>query len=229
MNKTFSAPAWVSAMVGITLALDVEAAAVGYVLNQTNGNPSLADGVNYANVVIDNNTPNSLTFTVTLLPSLTSIAGSNFGIQEFGFNVVGTNPLLDAAATNSQWTLPTSWKANVAPPPNQMDGFGRFEVSVGATGSARLSPLVFTLKNTSLTLASFAELSSNTAAQGHVYFAAHIAGFTAPGGLTSAYFGGSLGFDPNTATVPLPAAAWMLGAGLVTLAGAARRRRPRAS
>lgn len=225
MNKKFGVTALVSAVVVASLALDVRAAAVGYMLNQTNGHPGLSDGVNYANVVIDDNTANTLTFTVTLLPPLTSIAGSNFGLQEFGFNVVGTHLLVDAAATNSQWTLPASWQANVAPPPNQMDGFGRFEVSVGSSGSARLSPLVFSLKNTSLSLASFAELSSNTAAQGNVFFAAHIAGFTAPGALTSAYFGGSLGFDPASAIVPLPAAVWMLGMGLTALAGVARHRR----
>jgi hypothetical protein len=127
--------------------------------------------------------------------------------------VIGSNPLNDASSSNAQWTLPTSWAALVAPPPNQLDGFGRFEVSVEGVGSARLPSLQFQLKNTGLTLASFAVASSGTAGQGNVYFAAHIAGFDAGGGVTSAYFGGSA---PAPAAVPLPNVAlllpvWLLG------------------
>jgi hypothetical protein len=151
-----------------------------------NGNPTLADNVGYAQVTIDNNSANALTFTVSLLSPLTSIAGSNFGIQEFGFNVIGTNPLADAARANAQWTLPSSWSANVAPPPNQYDGFGRFEVSLSTTGSERPSPLIFQLLNAGLTLSSFAENSTNTAAEGNVFFGAHIAGIDTGNGLTSA-------------------------------------------
>ena len=197
------------------------AAFVSYFLNQTNANPTLADGVNYAQVTIDDNTANALTFTVSLLNPLTSIAGTNFGIQEFGFNVVGTNPLLDAAGSNFQWTLPSGWSANLAPPPNQLDGFGRFELALSTTGQGRQSPLSFALLNTGLTLNSFTEVSTNTAGEGNVFFAAHIAGFDAGGGVTSAYFGGS-----QVAAVPLPATLPLLFAGLGMMGWLGRRRAP---
>lgn len=181
---------------------NAHAAFVSYVLDQSN---ALSDGVHYAQVMIDDHgTADRLTFTVSPLAALTSIAGANFGIQEFGFNVVGSaNPLADASGTNAQWVLPAGWSARVSPPPNQLDGFGRFEVSVSATGSDRLSPLSFNLFNTGLTLGSFAEVSTNVAAQGNVYFATHVTGFDASG-VTSAYFGGS-----TLTPVPLPAASWL--------------------
>lgn len=186
---------------------NANAAFVSYFLDQSN---ALSDGVNYAQVTIDDNdTADRLTFTVSPLAALTSSAGANFGIQEFGFNVVGsTNPLADASGTNAQWGLPAGWSARVSPPPNQLDGFGQFEVSVSTTGSGRLSPLSFSLFNTGLTLGSFAEFSTNIAAQGNRYFAAHITGFDASGA-TSAYFGGS-----TLTPVPLPAAFWLFASAL---------------
>src|SRR5262245_43477071 len=98
-----------------SLAAPAEAAMVSYMLNQTNLNPTLADGVNYARVDIDDNTPNRITFNVTLLGPLTSIAGTNLGIQEFALNVIGHTaeaPLLaDSSGDNAQWDLPAGWKA----------------------------------------------------------------------------------------------------------------------
>jgi hypothetical protein len=206
-------------------AVPAHAAFVTYYLNQSNIAP-LPDGVDYATVTIDDlGTTNRLRFTVSLLNPLTSIQGTNFGIQQFGFNVAGTSmPLADAGASNAQWTLPSSWSAEVAPPPNQLDGFGRFEVSVGSTGQGRLSPLTFDLLNTGLSIGSFAENSTNQgnnpAAQGNTFFAAHVAGFSA-GIETSAYFGGSW-LAPTA--VPLPASLPMLVAGIGLMGWAGRRR-----
>jgi hypothetical protein len=202
-------------------AAPAQAAFVTYYLNQSNILP-LPDGVDYATVKIDDlGTNNTLRFTVSLLAPLTSIAAANFGIQEFGFNVAGTSmPLADAAASNAQWTLPSSWSAAVTPPPNQLDGFGRFEVSVGTTGSARLSPLTFDLLNTGLSIGSFAENSTNTAGEGNRFFAAHVAGFSA-GTDTSAYFGGS-SLVPTA--VPLPASLPLLFAGMGLMGWMGRRR-----
>src|SRR5215510_7473180 len=101
-----------------SFALPANAAMVSYFLNQTNIDPTLADDVNYARVDIDDDTPSRITFNVTLLGPLTSLEATNFGIQEFAFNVLGTNPLLDApVGSNAQWLLPASWTAAVAPPP----------------------------------------------------------------------------------------------------------------
>lgn len=211
---------WALALLSVSRA---DAAFVKYILNQTNGNPTLADGVAYAQVRIDDDTAGRLTFTVSVLPSLSSLSTTNFGIQSFGFNVAGTNPLLDATWSNGQWTLPTGWSANLPPPNNQFDGFGRFELSVETTGSNRLTPLQFQIIGTGLNLASFAELSSNTAGDGNTFFSAHIAGFDAGGGLTSAYFGGS-----TLSAVPLPGVALSVPAWL-GIAGFMMRRRQRAA
>lgn len=207
-----------SALVGTA----AHASFITYYLSQTNANPTLSDNVDYAKVMIDDNTANTLTFTVSLLGPLTGIAASNFGIQEFGFNVLGNSmPLSDASGSNAQWGLPSGWSASVAPPPNQLDGFGRFEVSVSTTGTGRLPTLVFGIVGTGLNLFSFAENSSNTAGEGNTFFAAHIAGFAAGGGITSAYFGGS---STVPTAVPIPAAG-LLPAGMAVFLAFMRRRR----
>lgn len=220
MSRTLILPALMTAL-ALSFAPQAQAAFVTYVLDQTNGNPTLADGVSYAQLRIDDNTAGRLTFTITVLPTLSGLATSNFGLQQFGFNVLGTNPLQDASGSNAQWFLPTGWSANVAPPPNQLDGFGRFEVSVSTTGSNRLAPLQFQLIGTGLTLSSFNELSTGTAGEGNVRFAAHIAGFDAGGGLTSAYFGGS---NLAPSPVPLPSVALFVPAWLAVAGVLARRR-----
>lgn len=205
----------VALCVSSLLAVNANAASVTYLLNQSNADTVLADGVNYAQVTIDDSIANTLTFTVSTLPALSLLAGSNFGIQAFSFNVNGANPLADANGSNAQWTLPSVWTAKVAPPNNQYDGFGQFEVSVEGSGTTRQSPLTFSLKNSGLTLNSFNEVSGGNAGQGNPYFAAHIAGFnvgTGTNAVTSAYFGGSTLMDPLVA--PLPAAAWLFMSGL---------------
>jgi len=228
-------------MAGVLLAWQAgaQAGAVTYLLDQSNVDSALPDRTPYATVRIDDSTPGQLTFTVTLLPALTGLAGTNFGLQSLDLNVLGTvMPLADAGGSNAQWTLPSGWAALVAPPPNQADGFGKFEVEVAATGSNRASPLVFSISTagTSLGLYSFAEASTGNAAQGSVYFAVHVAGFSASNGscgggygtsgsggcttVTSGYFGGS-----SLAPVPLPAGLPLLLGGLALL-GRQRRLRP---
>lgn len=215
---------WIAALAlqGL-LAGTAQAAYISYHLSQTNVDAVLADGVNYARVTIDDNIAGRLTFTVSLTSALVSL-GDSVGIQQFGFNVAGAHALADASGSNAQWVLPGQWRASVAPPPNQLDGFGRFEVAVETTGSGRGAPLIFQLINSGLSLTSFAELSSGNAGQGNQFFAAHIAGFDL-GGTTSGYFAGSA-VAPST--VPLPAAGLLLPLGLAA-AAALRRRKPAAA
>ncbi len=200
----------VAGLVLIGANVNAGAASISYYLDQTNiDSGALVDGVPYALVTIDDNVPNQLNFTVSLLASLTSIAGSNFGIDNFAFNVVGANPLQDSGTVAGQWTLPAGWAGNVEPPAIQADGFGRFDARVDGGGSTRLTTLSFSLNNTALTLYSFAEASHNGNGQGNVYFAAHIAGFSPGAPASSGYFGGS-----TLTAVPLPASLPLLLTGI---------------
>jgi len=190
-------------------------ASVSYFLDQSN---ELADGTNYLKVTISDGVGGLIDFTVDTLAPLNSIAGTNFGIQEFAFNTVLALPA-DSALVN----LPTGWSGNVAPPPNAADGFGKFELDVSNGGSNRLTSLTFSVDVAGDTINDYYELSSGTAGQGNVQYAAHVAGFTdqtcsSSPTCTSGYFGGGT-------AVPLPAAAWLLGSGLLGIAGVARSRK----
>ena len=210
------------AALALTSAGAVNAASVSYYLNQTNGEPFLVDGVNYLQVTISDSAfgldPNAIRFNVTLLSPLTSIASSNFGIQSFGFNTNQTVATVLAAIAG----LPGGWSAGTG---NNQDGFGNFELVDSGTGSNRQNPtLTFYVSGVAGdAVADYAVVSSGTAGQGNVFFAAHVAGFLDqdPGAneLSSAYFGGS------TQVVPVPAAAWLFGSGLAGLGWVRRRAR----
>lgn len=193
------------------LALSAQAASVSYLLNESN---SLSDGPTYATVTIDDlGTSDTIQFTVTPNASIFT-SGANYGVQQFGFNVIGS------IASGTTWSLPSNWSKDSSKLHN-MSTFGKFEVEVKkANGGDRQDPLVFSLINSGLTLASFAESSlDNKGKPTGYYFAAHIAGFTAPvvSG-PSTWVGGS-----TVAPVPVPAAAWLFGTGLAAL-GLVRRR-----
>lgn len=154
----------------------------------------LADGVNYLQVTISDASygldPNAIRFDVTLLAPLTGIAGSNFGIQAFGFNTTQTPATVLAAITGLPGGGSVSDNAN-------QDGFGKFELVNSGTGSNRQNPaLTFYISGVSDdTLHDHAVLSSGNAGQGNVMFASQVAGFldqdSGANQLTSAYFGGS--------------------------------------
>jgi hypothetical protein len=199
----------------IAMAGAAHAASVSYYLDQSNlSTGPLVDGVNYLQVTIDDQgAPGQFNFTVQTLPALNSYAGSNFGIQAFALNTTLT--LSNSDIVN----LPSSWSGTVAPPPNTIDGFGMFDIAVSNTGSNRQDPLTFSINFPSgASFNDFLKLSSGTASQGNVFFAAHVAGFDDGAGNTGAFFGGST-------PVPLPAAAWLFGSGLFGLGALARRKR----
>lgn len=142
-------------------AVQAHAASVSFFMNQSN---ALPDGVNYLEVTVQD-VGTDVQFTVTPLSPLTSSAGSNFGIQAFGFNTNGLVPPL----TIANLLLPGGWSPAIG---NQtMDGFGRFDVEASGTGSTR-----------------------------------------------QAFFCGST-------PVPVPAAVWLFGSGLIGLIGIGRRKK----
>ena len=173
----------------------------------------------------------------------------NFGIQSFGFNIdvesglnfaslaieypVGSTPSYDSWSDDSR---------------NQ-NGYGRFDLVVRDGGSSRQDPLMFWITgvdgDTINTYSTASQNSSNT----NYWFAAHVTDFNtgeygyrddtegnecAEGAdgciyqlLTSAYFtgGDGEGGGPPAGVIPVPAAVWLFGSGLLGLVGVARRRR----
>lgn len=181
-------------------AVSAHAASVSYFLDQSN---ALPDGVNYLKVTIDDEgDPGEINFTVDALDSALT-PGSNFGIQRFAFN----GPDLSGATLE----LPSSWSYNGS---QNVSVFGVFLNDISGTGGSRQDPLVFSIGGVNGdTIASYA--ASNA---GGEFFAAHVAGFTNFGAITSAFFAGSM-------PVPVPPAVWLFGFGLLGLIGIARQRR----
>jgi hypothetical protein len=249
---------------GVLGAGSLQAASVSYDLTLSNdGTGNIPDGASYASVTIDDTGGTGLiNFTVTILDSiLTDNAGDNFGLQDFGFNVLtpgDATGLVTADITN----LPTDWIADVSfTPPNSggtaMDGFGKFDVAVDNTGTTRLDPLTFSIDlglDQTATDDIFDYIAASVLGSGDgPFFAAHIVGFNdlnplppaddpedgmgdcydttgmgdytaACNFLTSVWVAGDTPVPP--AEVPVPAAVWLFGSGLLGLVGIARRKKP---
>lgn len=186
-----------SALLSLVLLGHVRAATVDYVLDQSN---TLADGTDYLGVSISDSTPDQLDFRVDTLPALADKAGGNYGIQSFAFNF--------SSLSTVEFLLPEGWRLQYN---KNMSEAGLFDVRIMGTGRSRQDPLEFSVLG--LTLDSV-----------EAGFASHVAGFTAfdgyPG-VSSAFFYG----DRLVSEVPLPAAMWLFGSGLLGLLGVARRRR----
>lgn len=200
-----------------TLSAHVQASPVTYLMNQTNST-SLADGVNYLKVVIDDSITNAYTFTVTFENGLISLGTPK--IDSFAFNTNNfvfnssvsaiTKPDSTAFAIGESWVYSNN---------QVMDGFGKFDALVStspSTGST--SGIKFTVTGTGLDFTSNAA-NCSASAQGCYSFAAHVK-YGAGAGQGSNFFGG----DAIPTPVPVPTAAWLLGSGLIGLAGIARRK-----
>jgi hypothetical protein len=219
-------------MVALLATSSANAASISYYLDQSN---KLADGINYLQVTIDDEgEAGVINFTVTALAPLLELAGDNFGIQKFAFNILGG---IGAEAKDVD-ALPENWRARNG---GRMDGFGLFDVKLQGKGKNRQDPLTFSIAGVDLdTITSYVDLSTGRAPQGFSLFSAHVAGFNFgecgieyDGGgdgksdplgskakpktkkddcVTSAFFGG------NTA-VPAPPAVWLLGTAVAGLVG----------
>lgn len=195
----------------LLLASRAEAATVQYMLDQSN---TLEDDIDYLLVTISDNQPGQLDFTVETQSALSDIAGSNFGIASFGFN-------LDSAIdlSGDSFRLPDKWKLQFD---KGMSEAGKFDVRLLGTGQARQDPLQFSILGLGLEniIPGFA---SHVAGFEMEYYGieGHHHGFKGEHGVSSAFFYG----DRLVTAVPVPAAFWLFGSGMLLLGRVATRRR----
>lgn len=213
---------------GFVLAAPAQAASLSYFLDQSN---ALGDNVNYLQVTIADGADGAIDFTVQALEPLLDIAGDNFGIQSFAFNVV---PGGDAEAFNVT-NLPDGWRARDH---YRMSLFGFFDIKLYGGGNSRLDTLTFSITGIEGdSVEDYAILSKGNATGGHQLFAARVAGFdygelcgspefsrltksSSSKCINSAFFAGSTVTNP----VPLPATAWLFAVGIGAVAMRTRRR-----
>jgi hypothetical protein len=172
---------------------------------------TLPDLVNYLEVTIDDEgAVGDINFTVETSPTFTE--GGNFGIQSFSFNGLS---LISDNITG----LPSGWRFHSD---RNLSEFGVFNNYLTGKGSSRQDTLTFSISGVSFDdILSYVELSMG-GNKNLNYFSSHVAGFSiSDPTVTSAWFGGST----STTVVPLPAAFWLFGTGLVGLIGVAKRKK----
>lgn len=207
-NKAFNFSALLLALAGT----QVNAATISYYLDQSN---DLLDGVNYAQVTISDSTTTigDIDISVEVLASAFAVIGSNFGMQNFSFNY---DPSLSIDASNIIDIGPFAW--TVSESANAGGGFGKFGLQLSGNGSTRTELLSFSITGIADDTINSYAMGSTLNPAAIEFFAAHIAGFDTTNGVTSAQFAGS-------SPVPVPAAVWLFGSGLLGLGGLARRKK----
>jgi hypothetical protein len=190
-DKLFQVACAIIVVIGLAVA---EAGATTWNLNDSNVDLGITG--NFASVGI-NVTGHTATFTVDANQALLG-TGSNFGIDKFFFNTALSSITAADFAVQSGWRVITGANAST---------FGSFDFEYKGTGGSRIDPLTFTVSDSSITSAlDFYQANSNGS-----NFVAHIAGFNALNGQTSAFF--SDGPVPP-APVPEPSTFILFGAGL---------------
>lgn len=154
------------------------------------------DDINYISVTLTENATGGVDILAKTLDPLNG-HNNHVGIQKFAFSFTGET-------TGSITGLPDSWRVKEN---KSLKDFGMFDVHLQGKGKARTDSLSFTVND--VDLSNFEPL-----------FAAQATGFRHKHHSHSAYFTGSTPVTP----VPIPAAAWLFGAGLMGLMGVARRR-----
>ena len=233
---------WVALLIGLLSATTSQAGSISYFLDQSN---RLADGVNYLLVTIsDEGKEGTIDFKVEALQPLIDLAGDNFGIQMFGFNVVGGT----GAEARNVSSLPDKWRAQNG---GRMDGFGLFDITLqakrrghddsekengkghdehgngkglGHDGGLNLQqPLTFSITGVSFDeLLSYVDLSTGYAPEGFSLFSARVSGLMPGdcGGEKDGYGGKcdtTSAYFGGTSAVPAPPALWLLGTGIAGL------------
>lgn len=194
--RVFKEAVYTSAlMMGIT-ASSSYASLISYNLNQSN---ALPDGSSYLTVTIEDGlSPGDIDFSVLVNTDNFPHVGPNFGMDNFYFSY---NDNLTVDSSNIINLDPDSW--TVLTDKNAGAGFGFFDINLKGTGDTRTELLTF----------SIAGVDGDTIydyAIGDTLFAAHVGG-------SGAMFA--------TSPVPIPAAVWLFGSGLVALIGVATNRR----
>jgi hypothetical protein len=215
MAKRHLAAVLLTSLLGATTS---QAASISFYLDQSN---RLPDGVNYLQVTVADGASGAIDFTVTALQPLLDLAGDNFGIDRFAFNVVGGT----ATERRDVTDLPRRWRAQNG---GGMAGFGLFDIRlIGGGWRKAQDPLTFSITGVDLdTVLSYVDLSTGRAIQGFSFFSARVVGLDpdwcepgVPGAcVRQAFFGGAQ-------AVPAPPAVWLLGTAVAALAGRRLRRR----
>ena len=201
----------------------------------TNNIPN--DGTTYATVTIDDMVSSGvINFTVALSSYWDDKIDSGFGIQSFGFNLGGAATGLMASDITA--TLPSNWGIGFN---ENQDGLGNFDVTIGKTGNGqpnRQDPLLFSIDLGGDSISDYV-YDSIAGANGSFLFAVHIAGFLDQNPLDPVVDGTCGTLDANNpdcnlltsvwvgsnTVVPVPAAVWLFGSGLIGLIGVARRKK----
>jgi len=197
-------------LLGLCFSASAQADSISFFLDQSD---TLDDGINYLQVTVSDGAAGDIDFSVAVLSDAFDTAGtSNFGMQTFSFNYDAS---LSISAANIVNVDPSSW--NIVEDKNAGGGFGKFEFQLKGNGSTRTELLTFSISGVSGDTVYDYALGATATSE---FFAAHVAGFNTTNGVTSAQFAGS-----TPAVVPVPAAVWLFGSGLLALSGVARRRR----
>ena len=198
------------------------AASVSYYLDTNN--VGLAQ-TNYLQVTIsDGLVVGDIDFSVQTLPAFDALnPGNNFGMQSFSLNF--DRAALSIGAANITNLSPNAWSFSLTE--SNVSQYGRFDINATGNGSTRTDLLSFTISGVAgdsinSYASTYSDIPGNSGNPPQL-FAAHVAGFdsngAASGGVTSGYFAGS------SLAVPVPAAVWLFGGGLIALAGLLNRKK----
>lgn len=193
-----------------------------YTFTQSNTNSIGPDGGNYGTVTVDDHSTDvsvaagTVRFVININPLRT---GDLFA--SFGFN----SDLSSATLSGATYTAPTNWFNHSGLPDfnKNQDGFGQFDVVVGSSASAdRVSTGTITIGGLGAngTVDHFQFNSSGNAAEGNVFFAAHLD----PGGTAGTGFVGTGLGDLSVIPAPSSMILAFLGMGAMGLVCARRAR-----